>query len=418
MRCALAALSVLALASGVRADGGIPQTLQVRFAADKPDSIYAMTNYGPIVSHDAGCTFFWLCETNVGYGGAYIPDLAVTRDGTILATSFVGLRVSHDGGCTFTSVINDGFVAGVAIDDNTIWASTADSSRENDVYTSTDNGVTFTPRGLASTTHRWSSVRASQGRVYVAGIDTNQVAQVRRLDGEQWTPLPTTGIVFGTPPTLRIAAIDPERTSTVYLVSEHSYNHSLYRSIDGGMTWTLVHESAGKIKDVVVRGESVIVTAMVREGMILVGATPMISTDGGLTFAPYAGAPTLACAELSPSGALHGCGANWEPDFAAIARDDGNAWTKLFRFTELAGPLACPADSGQTKICEPLWTPLDVELMTTGPVCGTLATDGGTTIKPPTPPESCCGVGARPTSLLWAFVVVFLLSACPYRRLR
>jgi hypothetical protein len=133
MRCVFAALFVLALASDVRGDGGIPQTLQVRFAADKPDSIYAMTNYGPVVSHDAGCTFFWLCEANVGYGGAYIPELAVARDGTIVATSFFGLRVSHDGGCNFTSVISDGFVAGVAIDEGTIWATTAESSHENDV---------------------------------------------------------------------------------------------------------------------------------------------------------------------------------------------------------------------------------------------------------------------------------------------
>lgn len=413
---------ILGLAAIARADGGLPITLQVRFAADKPDSLYIMTNYGVMISDDLGCTWRWICEPNVGYGGAYIPEIAVARDGTIYATSFFGLRISRDGGCNFTSTISEGYVAGLAIDESdAIWASTAQSSVENDVYQSTDNGATFVPRGLASTTHRWSTIRAAGGRVYVSGADEQKTAQLRRLDGTVWTPLPTTGIEVGTPPTLRIAAIDPDNTDIVYVISERNNADLLYRSGDGGMTWQLVHQAAsGKLTDVVVIDTSrVVVTALEWKGIVLEGGQPKLSTDRGLTFAEWPNVPTMACATVAPNGKLHACGANWEPDYAAIIRNDDDAWTKVFRFTELAGPLQCGMGSGQATKCEPLWPAVENNFLPSGPVCGPLA------VEPPMdgppmhePPDSCCGVGARPTSLVWAFAVLALLSAFPCRRPR
>src|SRR5436190_21358113 len=117
MRRLLLVLAMLAPVAA-RADGGIPQTLQIHFAADKPSSIYVVTNYGVLVSDDDGCTMRWICEQNVGYGSsAYIPQFAVTRDGTMYASGFNGLRISRDGGCSWEGSIGQTFVTDVGIDD-------------------------------------------------------------------------------------------------------------------------------------------------------------------------------------------------------------------------------------------------------------------------------------------------------------
>src|SRR5207302_314783 len=61
------------------------------------------TTFGPLVSPD-GCSYYWLCEGSVGYGGTFDPAYAVTASGAILATTFRGLSVSRDGGCSFALV--------------------------------------------------------------------------------------------------------------------------------------------------------------------------------------------------------------------------------------------------------------------------------------------------------------------------
>jgi hypothetical protein len=414
----LAAILLVAWAAVARADGGIPQTLQIHVAADRPDSLYVVSNYGLLVSHDRGCTFEWVCEQNVGYGGAYIPQFAVTRDGTILATSFAGLRVSRDGGCNFETPTAEVFVASVDIaPTGAIWVTTAEAGITNDVLVSTDGAQTFEPAGLASSSIRWESVRVAPSdpdRVYVLGVDADGVAQLRRRDGAAWTVLPVTDLGEGT---LRIAAVDPTNGDVVYVAAEGGrfpqFGDRLYRSTDGGATFAPVFEIEGFLRDVrALDAQETIVTTMVYSGPILVGGTPMRSTDGGASFAPFEGAPTLACIAVAPDGDLLGCGANWEPDFMAVARREGDTWTKVFRFTELLGPLACPVGSGGERTCTPGWRYLDDILKTKGPTCGPHARDGAPPEIPPPPsppPESCCGVAARPSSLAWVLVLAWML---------
>ena len=46
------------------------------------------TTFGLLISHDDGCTFNWVCEQNIGYGGEFDPKYAIATDGTIFATTF------------------------------------------------------------------------------------------------------------------------------------------------------------------------------------------------------------------------------------------------------------------------------------------------------------------------------------------
>jgi hypothetical protein len=75
------------------------------------------------------------------------------------------------------------------------------------------------------------------------------------------------------------------------------------------------------------------------------------STDGGATFTPFTAPPQAAC--LGDRGdALFSCGANWDPDLFSLGRSpDGAAWTKVFRFVEMIGPLQCPAGTPPHEPC-------------------------------------------------------------------
>ena len=66
-------------------------------------SLYVRTTFGLLISHDDGCTFRWVCEKDVGYGGEFDPKYAIATDGTIFATTFTGLRVRRDGGCSWVT---------------------------------------------------------------------------------------------------------------------------------------------------------------------------------------------------------------------------------------------------------------------------------------------------------------------------
>src|SRR5439155_24446940 len=79
------------------ANGRAPLTNGINFKAGDDQSIYLSTTFGLLVSHDDGCTFRWVCEQSLGYGGQWDPKYAIASDGTIFATTFEGLRVSRDG---------------------------------------------------------------------------------------------------------------------------------------------------------------------------------------------------------------------------------------------------------------------------------------------------------------------------------
>lgn len=190
MRLVLAALLVFALCAGGRAvshaNGRAPATNRVYFGPTDNQSIYVRTTFGLLISKDDGCTFHWVCEQNVGYGGTFDPKYAIAADGTIFATTFTGLRVSRDGGCTFTTATAElpvgapGRIADVWVDaldigpNGEIWIATAETGKPNDIFSSKDGGATFSSRGMLSPTIFWKSVKVARTdpqRVYITGYE-------------------------------------------------------------------------------------------------------------------------------------------------------------------------------------------------------------------------------------------------------
>jgi hypothetical protein len=427
MRWTYLAFALLLSASVARANGRPPLTDGVHFRPGDPHSLYISTTFGLLISHDDGCTFNWICETNIGYGGPFDPKYAIATDGTIFATTFNGLRVSRDGGCSFTTATaqlpqNDPNRIDFWIDaldigpTGEVWVGTAESAKPNDVFVSTDNGLTFSSRGMLSPTVWWKSVKVAPSnaqRVYITGYqvagalpDGGQMQPTAHLfrsddDGAHWIESPLTGLQYGSTPIVLAVAVDRTNPDVLYLVSlgaNQPGGDRLYRSTDGGMTLTEVLATIDPIRDVVIRDGQVLVATQT--------GGSFRSTNNGMTFAPMGGPPQLACLGQREDGVLIGCGANWTPDFKAVAKSDDNGatWQKVWRFVELAGPLQCPAGTAEHDSCEVAqWPNLQAQFGTTGPACN-LVPDS----SPPPKKTGCCDASDG-TPLTFVLVIVLAL---------
>lgn len=411
----LVCLLALALAGTAQANGRPPATNGVAFHPADPSTILIRSTFGLLVSHDDGCSFHWVCEKAIGYGGEFDPKYAVAVDGTIFATTFEGLRVSRDGGCSWVTATDDNTknLTGLWIDaldigpDGTVWVATAESAGSNDVFSSSDNGITFLPRGQQSATIWWKSVKvapSNKQRVYLTGyqVAKTSIAHLRRSDdnGATWTPLELFGsrrdppdMKFGPTPIVLVAAVDPKAPDTLLLISigaNGSRGDRLYRSTDAGYSFTEVLATVDPIRD----------TVFAQDGTVYVATlnSTFKSTTNGLSFSPLTGSPQLACLGQRSDGKLFGCGANWEPDFKAVAvsPDNSATWSKQFRFVELAGPLACAATTTSGEQCDPAWPSLQAQFAATGPAtCGVQhdTTLVDTTPEMPKDPSGCCDAG-------------------------
>jgi hypothetical protein len=412
-------------APAAHANGRPPVTNGVVFRPGDNQSLYVRSTFGLLVSRDGGSSFRWTCEQSVGYGGTYDPIYAVAADGTLFATTLGGLRVSRDGGCSFTTATAElpagtpGRIAGIWVDaldigpTGEVWVATSENGRINDVYRSTDGGITFVSRGRASPVIFWKSVVVAPSNgmyVYLAGYQLTDPAPAAHLlattdGGENWTEPRLTGVQFAGTPVITIAAVDPVKAQHLFLISAgaNGLGDRLYRSIDGGMNFTEVLATGEPITNVVIH-DATTVLAVSAEGTFR-------STDAGASFGPATPTPHLGCLGKRPDGTLIGCAANWDPDFMAVGRSaDASQWQKIFRFVELAGPVSCPAGTPGHDVCDQqLWCDIKAQFGASGPTCAGPADDL------PDPPKSggCCDAGARSPL---GFGLLALLVAWTLRR--
>jgi uncharacterized protein (TIGR03382 family) len=422
---ALALCASVMLTSAVYANGRPPRTNGVFFRENDNQSLYIRSTFGLLVSQDDGCSFRWVCEQNIGYGGTFDPKYAVAADGTLFATTFTGLRVSRDGGCSFTTATAElpvgapGRIADMWVDaldigpTGEIWVATADSGKPNDIFRSTDGGVTFVSRGTGSPDLWWKSVvvaRSDAMRLYASAYEVTNEAPTAHLfstsdGGQNWTEVSLAGIQLGATPVVMVAAVDATNPQHLYIVSVGSNGPDgdrLYRSIDGGTTFVEALATTQPIANVIIRDATTV---------LAVGDGVFRSDDGGVTFEVSSTSPRLGCLGERADGTLVGCAANWDPDFMAIGRsDDASQWQKLFRFVELAGAVSCPPGTAGHDVCDQqLWPNLQAQFGATGPTCGA-ATD--LPVDPIDPPSGgCCDAGeSSPIGLALVVLTTWMLG--------
>jgi photosystem II stability/assembly factor-like uncharacterized protein len=402
----VAALVVAAMAGDATANGRFPAPRGVTLDPARPDTILLQTTFGLLISRDAGESFHWVCESAIGYGGTYDPDYAVGGDGAIYATTFEGLVVTRDGGCTWTRIAGampDLWVGAVTTaPDGAIWAATSSGGKVNDVYVSRDDGATFAPTGLHHDRAWWKSIAVAPSeprRLYVSGYRIasaapgDDVEQPRALlyrsddGGASWAELPVDDFAFGTQPLLFVLGALPDDPDTVFARVEQ-WNDvtggAVYRSSDAGASWTRVLEMNDAVDGFLIP----------RVGGLLIAGTPgagvRVSADRGVTWTEPAVQPRMQCVAERGDGTIYGCGANWAPDYFALASStDASSWMPVHQFQEIAGPLACEPGTIQHDGCAAiLWPSLAEQLGV--PVGGA---DAGPVDDAATPPDAGAGAG-------------------------
>ncbi len=401
MRRLFVVLALLSWPAHAAANGRFPASTDITWRAGDHTDIYLGATIGLLKSEDDGREFYWICEENIGYSGDFDPIYAVDDDATIYAATFDGVRVSRDGGCSFTTATEEqakgpGRIAGYWIGalalapDGDLWVGTAETGLANAVYRSTDRALTFQLIGLSSATAWWKSIKvapSAPNRIYVAGYQVAPAEEIllRRSDddGQGFITLGIEGIQVGPTSEVFFVGVDPSDADVVYLRAKGGVDpigDRVYRSADAGLTWTEVLVTAGALDGFVVLPDGNVLAATTSDPEYADDKRGALyqSNDGGRTFTKSAG-PAFGCLGRNSAGELFACGANWAPDYYILGRSpDPIGFTKVLRFHEMVGPLACPAGTAQYDVCElQRWPQIREQFVVTGPYDAGPAGDGG-----------------------------------------
>jgi uncharacterized protein (TIGR03382 family) len=407
----------------------------------------------------------------VGYGGNFDPDYVYTSTGSLFATTFNGLKTNRDG-CVYTELpgvpnrdrcsitfapcndVNDcppdngnaqtcdfhiAFVSTATQGpDDAIYIAVT-SPAEAKVYKSTDNGMTFPMSADIGQINDWFSslevAPSNPNRLYASGYrfvpnpDPDAGGNIKVFafytsanGGQSWTSLPVTDFTTTANSLLEIAGISATDPSLLYArvtLEDGMLKDALYRSTDGGQTWTKILTKTGSLA-FVVRANGHLVA-----GTALSGAE--MSTDNGTTWTPLAGAPHINCLAESSAGEVWACTKNYDSmqvpgdGHGIMKTTDLVNWAPVLKFENIKEPAPCPAGTVQKDTCDAkLWCGLCAQLGCDAKrECPGFGPDGmpdaGVIIKPPK--DGCCFAGATPTpGMLALLLVVGMVLLRPRRR--
>jgi hypothetical protein len=372
---AVTAAAVLAAPSVALAQTDVmrmPQATSLLARPGQPDELFMGTSFGPLVSNDGGDTWRWICEDEVGYGGNYDPDYLYSPTGAVFATTFDGLMVMRDG-CSFGPTAL-GLPTPTAIaqgSDGTIHVAMSfpglpDPPLPADykIYRSTNDGMSF-DAGLEVGTggEIWSTIEVAPSdpqRVYLTGfrIESGGARShflYRSIDGgDSYTALGIGDFTLTDQSELFVMAISQTDPQRVLLRVSRYRPDSLpgdeyFLSTNGGTSWTSVMQFTDSARTAVflANGDAVI-------GSRTLGVYR--STTAGASFAMVAGAqPGIFCfLERTTKNELWACTDPLAPapfDELVMKTPTLAQWTGVLRPADIDGPAECPTGTIQRDCC-------------------------------------------------------------------
>jgi hypothetical protein len=401
-------------ARGAFANGALPASLGILVPEDRLQQIALATNFGLIVSDDAGVSWQWTCEqaeTSMGYLYAIAPPPSDRIYGLSPAE---GLSFSDDGSCSWhraggalaDAIASDFFVD--RTDGRRVLAVAARLTDTGDVtspavYASADGGTTFDATPLFTAPAGANIVGVEIARsdpriIYLAMYTTpnRHPVLVRSGDrGQSWETRdmePALG-----PNEFRILTVDPDDAGVLYLRV----------LVPGNVERVAVTRNAGATATIPIEVMNGTLSAFARlaSGTVLVAALTSLegggtngvgyrSTDGGATFVPWTLCPQPHILGLTErAGVLYIAGKNYSDGWSlATSTDEGATIKPLSTYDQVRGVVACArqtcASTCEFEVNAAVWT---------HDVCdGTLLEQG---VFPPGPDSSANGrCGGQPSA--------------------
>jgi len=360
---ALATL-VIATPAAARADGAFPAVQAVLVPADRPQEIILATNFGLVISEDAGQTWSWSCEQDGNALGTFY-QLGPAPRHRLFVVANQHVVTSDDASCSWQ--VAGGLLADQSVTDLFPDPTNADrvvaigiANNAYSVFESADGGTTF-----GSTLYQASGGDAVNGVeiarsdpriVYVALTSPDRTPKLARSDdgGGQWT---VNDLSAGLGPGfVWIIAVDPDDASTVllrWLGDDGSEAIGVTR--DGGATVAKplsipnYFTSFARMPD-----GALVVSGIVSVSPALKPAL-FISHDGGASFQENDAVPgVLAIAQRG--GILYAAADNFVDGYAlGASSDEGTTWEPVVRFDQIGSIMACLQTNAQCQAsCEAL----------------------------------------------------------------
>jgi hypothetical protein len=403
-------------------EGTYPAQYEIvaRVGQTPPQDLLVATTYGFLVSHDGGATWRWGCEGGFGvFDTPWEPEYELTASGAITATTIGGLVRSTDG-CTWTPVAGDAgahtsSTTAIASDGTLYVGSGGSGGPSAAVLRSTDDGLTFQPVGALGGAVDWIESLAvapsNPMRLYATGSVTIGERQVRlwRSDdgGASWTTVATTALAPRPNSELQVAAIDPDTPDRIFVRVTNAaavQEEALFRSDDAGATWIEILREPGFIPGVAVAASGAVLAVTKGNGIYRSsdGTSPLTLVPGSM--------PQATCLHALADGQLWICADNFNADDMGLGRStDGEAWTPVMTMLDIAGPIPCPAGTIQADDCNRgQWCSLKGRYSIPSEEVSCLAPDAG--IGGAEPPPGCidCSSGRKGATPTWILVVAAL----------
>lgn len=441
--CLLAPLAGLLAEREASANGRPPTTSTISFRRGMEREVAVGLTFGLLVSRDGGATWSWMCEDAIGYGGAYDPDYVLTSSGALLGTTFTGIKAMRDG-CTFgPTAAGARYASAIAQGPDgrlyhaTVETPTAMTPGDSKIYRSDDDGETWPASSAPGQLNDWwqslEVAPSSAGRLYLSGHrfipapggGTTKAFLLFRSDdaGVSWQPLPAGQLAMMAGSELEIAGISHSNPDLVFArvrAEDNGSADAIYRSADGGMTWTRILARSAAIA-FVVRRSGELVAATQTQGA-------MRSTDNGATWIALASPPHINCLTENSAGEVWACTQNYggaqapSDGFGIMRSVDLITWTGGLKYQQIKAPVACAPGTAQRDRCDAeQWGVLCAQLgcgleppVVDGPVDAPAGP--GPDPSPAAGGAGCCKVGATPAP--GALLLVILVGALVLRARR